>query len=102
MQNILEGYQCGSVYKPVYLEAQAAVALATFLRAGVTPPSDLVNSTTTDPANSAVTEPATLLTATWVNASNMASTVIKDAFVSASDLCAAVGTKVCISNGITP
>ncbi len=29
MQNVLAGYQCGSVYKPIYLEAQAAVALAT-------------------------------------------------------------------------
>lgn len=102
MQNILEGYQCGSVYKPVYLEAQAAVALATFLRAGVTPPSELVNGTTTDPSNPAVTQPATLLTATWVDASNMASTVIKDDFVSASDLCAAVGAQVCTTNGITP
>ncbi|MEA2613529.1 MAG: D-xylose transport system substrate-binding protein [Chloroflexota bacterium] len=102
MQNTLEGYQCGSVYKPVYLEAQAAVALATYLRAGVTPPAELVNGTTTNPADSAVTEPATLLTATWVDTSNMASTVIKDAFVSASDLCAAVGAAVCTATGIAP
>ena len=38
MENILQGYQCGSVYKPIYLEAQDAVALATILRAGKTPP----------------------------------------------------------------
>jgi D-xylose transport system substrate-binding protein len=31
---ILEGYQCGSVYKAVYKEAQDAVALATILLAG--------------------------------------------------------------------
>src|SRR5579859_5866436 len=43
MQNTLQNYQCGSVYKAVYLEAQDAVALATILRAGLTPPSDLVN-----------------------------------------------------------
>lgn len=102
MQNILEGYQCGSVYKPIYLEAQAAVAVATFLRAGVTPPSSLVNGTTTDPTNASITEPATLLTATWVDASNMASTVIKDKFVSASALCSAVGNSVCATNKITP
>ena len=35
---VLQGWQCGSVYKPIYLEAQAAVALATYLRAGQTPP----------------------------------------------------------------
>ena len=39
LQNILAGYQCGTVYKPIYLEAQAAAALAMYLRAGVTPPS---------------------------------------------------------------
>ena len=43
LQNILAGYQCGTVYKPIYLEAQAAVALAMFLRAGKTPPAALVN-----------------------------------------------------------
>src|SRR5439155_52222 len=48
LQNILKGYQCGTVYKPVYAEAQAAAALAVYLRAGQTPPSTLVNSTTKD------------------------------------------------------
>ena len=48
LQNILKGYQCGTVYKPIYLEAQAAAALALYLRAGVTPPDSLVNSTTKD------------------------------------------------------
>ena len=41
MENILQGYQCGSVYKAVYKEAQDAVALATILRAGQTPPTAL-------------------------------------------------------------
>ena len=36
LQNILSGYQCGTVYKPIYIEAQAAVALAIFMRAGKT------------------------------------------------------------------
>ena len=102
MESILQGYQCGSVYKPIYLEAQAAVALATILRAGQTPPSALVNGTTTDPKNPATTEPAILLTPYWVNAANMASTVIKDNFVSAKDLCAAVGTSACAAASITP
>ena len=35
---VLQGYQCGSVYKAVYKEAQDAVALATILLAGATPP----------------------------------------------------------------
>ena len=48
LQNILAGYQCGTVYKPIYLEAQAAVALAMYLRAGKTPPTTLVNGSTND------------------------------------------------------
>ena len=48
LQNVLAGYQCGTVYKPIYLEAQAAVALALYLRAGKTPPSSLVNGNTED------------------------------------------------------
>ena len=39
LQNILKGYQCGTVYKLPYAEPQAAAALALFLRAGKTPPS---------------------------------------------------------------
>jgi D-xylose transport system substrate-binding protein len=102
MEWILQNYQCGSVYKPIYKEAQAAVALATYLRAGQTPPASLVNGTTTDPSDSTVTEPAVLLTPTWVNTTNMNDTVIKDQFVSASDLCTAVGQDVCSAAGITP
>ncbi len=101
MINVLQGYQCGSVYKAVYLEAQAAVALATILRAGLTPPSGLVNSTTTPPSGLAGTaQPAVLLTPQWVDSTNMAATVIKDGFVSPSALCTAVGASVCQAAGI--
>ena len=101
MENVLQGYQCGSVYKPIYLEAQDAVAVATYVRAGQTPPSSLMNGTTTDPKDSSITEPASLLTPLWVNAANMESTVIKDKFVPVSDLCAAVGAAVCTAAGIS-
>ena len=101
MEFILQGWQCGSVYKPIYLEAQAAVALATYLRAGATPPAALVNGTTTDPADTTITEPAVLLKPYWVTAANMETTVIKDKFISVTDLCAAVGADVCTSAGIS-
>ena len=100
MEYVLQNYQCGSVYKPIYLEAQAAVALATYVRAGQTVPSGLLNGTTTDPTNAAVTEPAVLLTPVWVNAANMQATVITDKFVSSTDLCNAVGASVCSAAGI--
>ena len=47
---ILEGYQCGSVYKPVYKEAQDAVAMAVILLSKNTVPAALLNGKTTDPA----------------------------------------------------
>jgi len=100
MENVLNGWQCGSVYKPIYLEAQAAVALATYLRAGQTPPSALVNGTTTDPKNAATTEPAVLLTPYWVDTKNMETTVIKDQFISVTDLCNNVTAAVCTAAGI--
>jgi len=103
MINILQGYQCGSVYKAVYLEAQDAVALATILRAGLTPPSTLLNGTTKPPSGvSGSEQPASLLTPMWVTAANMASTVIKDNFVSASALCTAAGATACSAANITP
>ena len=87
MQSILEGYQCGSVYKPIYLEAQDAVVMATVLLSGATIPSAILNSTTTDPANSAISEPASLLTPIWVNKANMEATVVKDQFDTAAAIC---------------
>jgi D-xylose transport system substrate-binding protein len=102
IENILQGYQCGTVYKAVYLEAQAAVALATILRAGLTPPAALQNGTTSPasgkPGN---TQPAVLLTPLWVDKTKVASTVIKDNFVDKTALCNAVGASVCSANGIT-
>jgi D-xylose transport system substrate-binding protein len=101
LQNILAGYQCGTAYKPIYLEAQAAAALAVYARAGVQPPKSLANGTTTDTkSNKAV--PSVLLTPEWVTPSNMNGTVIKDQFVPASKLCAGSYAQDCKANNITP
>jgi D-xylose transport system substrate-binding protein len=97
---ILQGYQCGSVYKAVYKEAQAAVSLATILLAGATPPSALLNGKTVDPANPSITEPAILLTPVWVTKANMQATVIQDGFVKASEVCAIAGASACSAAGI--
>ena len=100
LQNILSGYQCGTVYKPIYLEAQAAVALAMYIRAGKTPPSALVNGTTQDSkANVAVK--SVLLQPTWVTTTNMASTVIADKFVTVGQLCVGQYATLCKTAGIS-
>jgi D-xylose transport system substrate-binding protein len=102
MANVLQGYQCGSVYKAVYLEAQDAVAMATILRAGKTPPSDLLNGTTSPPTGTTGTQqPASLLVPVWVNVTNMNSTVIKDNFVDKTALCSAAGAAACTAAGIS-
>jgi D-xylose transport system substrate-binding protein len=100
LQNILKGYQCGTVYKPIYLEAQAAAADALYLRAGKTPPASLVNGTTKDTtANSDIQ--SVLLTPLWVTSANMASTVVKDQFQKASDICITALAAACTAAGIS-
>jgi D-xylose transport system substrate-binding protein len=101
LQNILAGYQCGTAYKPIYLEAQAAAALAMYLRAGEKPPAALANGSTMD-TTSKVAVPSVLETPEWVTPSNMNATVIKDQFVPAKQLCAGSYASDCKANNITP
>jgi len=99
LQNILKGYQCGTVYKPIFAEAQAAVALALFLRAGQTPPATLVNAQTMDTTlgsniKSVYTKPF------WVTSDNMADTIIKDGWLTPTALCKGI-TSACTAAGIS-
>jgi D-xylose transport system substrate-binding protein len=101
LRNILSGYQCGTVYKPIYLEAQAAAALGIYLRAKVAPPKALINGTTMDSKQKKAV-PSILLTPIWVTPKNMAATVVKDNFVNAKDLCAGDTASACKAAGISP
>jgi D-xylose transport system substrate-binding protein len=99
LQNILKGYQCGTVYKAPFAEPQAAAALAIMLRAGVTPPASLVNATTPDTTlNKDIKSVYT--TPVWVTTDNMADTVIKDGVVKASDICTGAVASKCQAAGI--
>ncbi len=100
LQNTLLGYQCGTAYKPIYLEAQATAALAIYLNAGQTPPAGLVNGQTADTeANTQV--PSVLLSPEWVTSANMNDTVIADNFVAAKQLCAGALAAACKAAGIS-
>jgi D-xylose transport system substrate-binding protein len=99
LQNILTGYQCGTAYKPIYLEAQAAAALALFLRAGVTPPATLANATTDDTVLKAAIK-SVYTTPIWVTTTNMGSTVVKDGAIKVSVLCAGAVASACTAAGI--
>lgn len=100
LQNVLSGYQCGTAYKPIYLEAQATAALAIYLNAGKTPPVGLVNGQTDDTvAHTKV--PSVLLTPEWVTSSDMAATVVADGFVTAKQLCTHAYASACTAAGIS-
>jgi D-xylose transport system substrate-binding protein len=101
LDNILSGYQCGTVYKPIFIEASAASAIAIYLRAGKKPPSGLDNGTTVDPTSHRKVL-SSLLTPEWVTTANMNSTVIADNFVPASQLCTGSFAADCTAAGITP
>jgi D-xylose transport system substrate-binding protein len=100
LQNILSGYQCGTVYKPIYLEAGATAALAMYLRAGRTPPSSLVNGSVVDTVTM-VPVPSILANPEWVTTANMNTTVIKDNFLPAKQLCAGQYAAECTAAGIS-
>jgi D-xylose transport system substrate-binding protein len=103
LQNVLAGYQCGTVYKPYFLEAQAAAALALYLRAGQTPPSTLVNSTTKDSTIGADVK-SVYTPPTWVTVDNRNDTVVKDGKVTGDvtvkQLCSGGLQSACSAAGI--
>ena len=99
LQNILKGYQCGTVYKPIYLEAQAAAALALYLRAGETPPETLVNAETDDSVLGKKIK-SVYTTPIWVTTDNMAKTVVKDKAVEVTKLCAGAVAPSCVKAAI--
>ncbi len=100
LQNILAGYQCGTVYKPIYFEAGATVALAMYLRAGQAPPASLVNGAVEDTV-AKVSVPSVLANPEWVTTASMKDTVIKDNFVPVAQLCAGQYAADCTAAGIS-
>jgi len=99
LQNILKGFQCGTVYKPITAEAQAAVAVALYLRAGEPVPPALLNGTTKDTQTNSEVQ-SVLLTPKWVTADNINATIIKDKWVTPADLCVAAVKQACTAAGI--
>jgi D-xylose transport system substrate-binding protein len=100
MVNVVQGYQCGSVYRPLAAEARAIVAVATTLRAGGKV-SNLVKGIINPPAGVVGTQqPAALVTPVWVTRANMDATVLKDGYIERAALCGLVGVAICQANNI--
>jgi len=96
MQNILLGYQCGSVYKPIKLEANAAAAAAIALLKNTAP---MTNGTVTDTTAHRQVQ-AVLETPTWVTTANMEQTVVADGFDTAAQICVGAVAAKCTQYGI--
>ncbi|CAN5482366.1 substrate-binding domain-containing protein [soil metagenome] len=94
LQNVLAGYQCGTVYKNTDLEAQTASDLAIALINGDTEAAAaLATKTVTDTETNAEV-PSALATPVWVTADTVQS-VIDDGFASAADICVDEFAKAC-------
>jgi D-xylose transport system substrate-binding protein len=96
-QNILAGYQCMTVYKPMYEEIAAAAAIAVIARARQTPGKELANGATN---NKKTDVPSVLLVPQSVTTKNMQSTVIADKFIDPKQLCTGDFASLCSKDGI--
>jgi D-xylose transport system substrate-binding protein len=98
LQNILLGYQAGTVYKNTDLEADAASKLAIALINGEDA-SSLATGSVTDPdTNEDV--PSALATPVWVTVDNI-QTVFDDGFATVEDVCTGEVEKACADAGIS-
>jgi D-xylose transport system substrate-binding protein len=97
IDNIISGYQCGTVFKPSFIEAQATAALAIYLRAKEKVPAGIVNGTTTDGSATIASlknVPSVLLTPLWVTAATVESQVIASKQVTTAQLCTSTAPTV--------
>jgi len=99
LQNILRGYQAGTVYKNTTLEANAAAKLAVDLIKGDKSDADkLVNGTTDDPTlNRKV--PSVLATPVWITQKTVKQ-VVADGQADAKQICTGDVAKLCKKYGV--
>lgn len=97
LQNVLAGYQCGTVYKNTDLEAKAASDLAIALINGDDTAS-LVTGEVEDTELGTMV-PSVLATPVWVTADTVQS-VIDDGFANAADICVDEFADACTEYGV--
>ncbi len=98
LQNILLGYQAGTVYKNTDLEADAASQLAIALING-DDTSSMANGSVTDP-DTDEDVPSSLAVPVWVTLDNI-QTVFDDGFAAYADVCTGEVKAACDDAGIT-
>jgi D-xylose transport system substrate-binding protein len=97
IQRILAGQQYMTVYKAVKTEANDAGRLAVALAKGQPLPASLINQHTTSGKTSV---PSVILTPVAVTKANVASTVVKDGFWTAAQICTPAFASACKAAGI--
>jgi D-xylose transport system substrate-binding protein len=97
VQRILAGQQFMTVYKAVKLEAPAAATIAVALSKGQKPPTPPINGTTN---NGSKNVPSTILTPVAVTKANINSTIVKDQFWTAAQICTSAYASACKAAGI--
>jgi D-xylose transport system substrate-binding protein len=95
IQHILAGDQCMTVYKAVKKESDAAATLAIALAKGQTP-----TTATAQTKNGSQQTPSVLLTPVAVTKANINDTVIKDGFLTKSQICSGQFAKDCTAAGL--
>jgi len=97
IQRILVGEQYMTIYKAIKPEAEQAAQLAFTLLGGKTPDAGMVSSKV---ANGKIDVPSILLNPVAVTKATVASTVVKDGFWKASDICTSEYAKACTDAGV--
>jgi D-xylose transport system substrate-binding protein len=97
LQNILDGDQCMTVYKPIKDEADNAAALAIALAKGQKPTT--ATGTTKDPESGA-SIPSVLLTPKSITKPTVKD-VVADGFVTKEALCTGTFAALCTANGVS-
>ena len=99
LQNVLAGYQCGTVYKNTDLEAKTAADLAIALINGDDEAAAALATGSVPDTETGKDVPSALATPVWITADKV-QTVVDDGFASAADICVDEFAKFCEENGV--
>jgi D-xylose transport system substrate-binding protein len=98
IQRILAGDQYMTVYEPILAEADAAATLAYDLAFGIAVPQSLIQGRSVN--NGSADVPAVLVAPVAVTKANIESTVVRDGFWTADQICTSQYASVCATSGI--
>lgn len=99
LQNILQGFQCGTVYKNTALEAKAAADLAIALIEGDEEGAEALATGSVEDTEAGTDVPSVLAEPVWVTKETVG-TVIEDGQADAAEVCAGAIADLCTENGV--